>query len=411
MDETDSCLDDNAVSAYLEHQLPEAEVQGVVAHLASCEHCLAIVCAARDDGAAVRNEIDRFVIEDLIGQTSASDTYRARDPRDRCEIVLDVIHVADRDALRAKIAARGLPGLREVLDRDGALLVVRDRGSAPSTSWLALLDHAPARRRRRWPLAVAAALAVAIAAVIVVLATRLSGSSTPPNQLAALNEHDDHHPDRTAALLAELAADHFTDVVRDGRTMLAEVAAPRAEAFEALAIAYVLIDRGDDATATLERLARIDAAEGAIAQADLAAYAGRLDDALARLGARHGPRADALRAELTARRTGDPSPRGEGPWAEHHRAARTAFAATDLATAERELTWCAEHPGQAALAARPSLRLISEVAIELARCKDARHADPRELRAAYQQVVKLAPAAQRDSWTEQARTRLKELAN
>jgi hypothetical protein len=65
----------------------------------------------------------------------------------------------------------------------------------------------------------------------------------------------------------------------------------------------------------------------------------------------------------------------------------------------------------AALAARPSLRFIPEVAFELARCKDARHLAAPELRAAYQQVVKLGVAAQNDSWTEQARARLKALAN
>src|ERR1700710_324116 len=104
MSESSSCLDDNAISAYLEHQLSEAEVDVVVAHLASCEACLTLVCAARSDAPAAPNEIDRFVIEELLGQTATSDTYRVLDPRSRRTVLLDVIHVAEPAALRAKIA-------------------------------------------------------------------------------------------------------------------------------------------------------------------------------------------------------------------------------------------------------------------------------------------------------------------
>lgn len=420
MPETSACLDDNAVSAYLEHQLSAAEVDVVVAHLAACEQCLTVVCAARGDAPAAAREIDRFVIEELIGQTATSDTYRAVDPRSGRTILLDVIHVAEPEVLRAKIAAardarKSCVGpVREVLDQAGRLLVVRDPSSPPSATWVALLDRGTPRRRRWWPLALVTAVLAFGAGVAVVFATRHRVEEpAPPRESAAVPTPfvAGDRADRTAAVLAALAGDRYADVVRDGRAMLAELEAPRPELFEALASAYVLIGRRDDAIATLDRLARIDAGEAAIARADLAAYEGRLTDALAALASHHDSRSDQIRSDVAARGRSTASATGIGGWAEHYQRARTALAANDLVTADTELTWCAQHPGMAALAARPSLRFISEVAFELARCKDARHLATPELRAAYQQVVKLGVAAQNDSWTEHARARLKELAN
>jgi hypothetical protein len=416
MAEPSNCLDDNAVSAYLEHQLSAAELDAVVAHLASCEPCLAIVCAARSDAPAAAREIDRFTIEELIGQTATTDTYRAVDPRSGRTILLDVIHAAEPAALRAKIfAARSakksyVGPVREVLDHADGLLVVRDPSSPPSASWVVMLDRVAPRARRRWPwVAAAVALAAGIAVWFAIRAhgpeaTPARAPVTAPTPLVASDRAD-----RTAAVIAALAGDRYTEVVRDGRAMLAELSAPRSELFEALASACVLIGRRDDALATLDRLARSDAGEAAIARADLAAYEGRLTDARALLGT--DPRSDLIRSELAARGKGAASATGIGEWAEHYRHARAALAANDLVTADTELTWCLQHPGMAALAARPSLRFIPEVAIELARCKDARHLATPELRAAYQQVVRLGVAAQNDSWTEQARARLKELAN
>ena len=329
-----------------------------------------------------------------------------------------MIHVAEPAALRAKIAAardarKSYVGpVLEVLDHAWELLVVRDPSSPPSASWVGLLDRSAPRPRRRWPfIAVAIALVAGVAAWFAI--RRRSPEPTPPRTPATVPTPfvAGDHADRTAAVLAALAGDRYTDVVRDGRAMLAELAEPRAELFEALASAYVLIGRRDDAIATLDRLARIDAGEAAIARADLAAYEGRLTDALAALASHHDSRSDQLRTDVVARGKSTATASGSGGWAEHYQRARTALAANDLASADTELTWCAQHPGMAALAARPSLRFISEVAFELARCKDARHLATPELRAAYQQVVKLGVAAQNDSWTEQARARLKELAN
>lgn len=418
MAETSICLDDNAISAYLEHRLTTSALDAVVAHLASCEPCLTLVCAARSDAAP--QQIDRFVIEELIGQTATTDTYRAVDSRGGRTILLDVIHVAEPAALRTKIAAardgkKSYVGpVREVLDHVSGLLVVRDPSSPPIASWVVMLDRVAPRSGQRLPFVAIAAAVVLAAFGLVLFASRQRGPvPAPPREPVAaptpLVASD--HADRTAAALAALAADRYTDVVSDGRAMLAELTAPRAELFEALAAGYTLVGRRDDAIATLDGLARIDASEAAIARADLAAYEGRLTDALAALGARHDPRSDLVRTELTARRAGEPGASGTGAWADHYRHARTALAANDLVTADAELTWCVEHPGMAALAARPSLRFIPEVAFELARCKDARHLATPELRAAYQQVVKLGVAAQNDSWTEQARARLMELAN
>ena len=412
MAETSNCLDDNAINAYLEHQLSEAELDAVVAHLASCDACLTLVCAARGDAP---REIDRFAVEELLGQTAGTDTYRAVDPRDGRTILLDVIHIAEPAVLRGKIAAARdanksyVGAVREILDHAGGLLVVRDPSSPPTASWVVMLDRVAVQPRRRWPIVVVA-LVVALAAVVTVVVASRDEEPVPRAPVAAPAPFVASHADRTAALIAALADDRYTEVVRDGGAMLAQLTAPRAELFEALASAYILIGRRDDAIATLDRLARTDPDEAAIARADLAAYEGRLTDALAALAPHHDPRSDAIRAELAARRANEAGASGSGAWGEHHQRARAALAANDLVTADAELTWCAQHPGMAALASRPSLRFVPEVAIELARCKDARHVATPELRAAYQQVVKLGVAAQNDSWTEQARARLKELA-
>jgi tRNA A-37 threonylcarbamoyl transferase component Bud32/tetratricopeptide (TPR) repeat protein len=93
-------------------------------------------------------------------------------------------------------------------------------------------------------------------------------------------------------------------------------------------------------------------------------------------------------------------------WLVHERLARAQLAAGEPAAAEHELEWCLAHRGQAAMLSNPSLELLSEVYLELARSEDARHADIGAVRAAYQAVVQLAPAPQHDPWTDEARRRL-----
>ena len=65
-----------------------------------------------------------------------------------------------------------------------------------------------------------------------------------------------------------------------------------------------------------------------------------------------------------------------------------------------------DHRGQAAVVNNPSLELLPEVYLELARAKDAAGAPPADVRAAYQAVADLAPAAQHDPWTDEVRRRL-----
>jgi hypothetical protein len=110
--------------------------------------------------------------------------------------------------------------------------------------------------------------------------------------------------------------------------------------------------------------------------------------------------ADALAAyQGAARILGD-------SWLVHDRLARAQLALGNSADGERELAWCLEHRGQAALVLSPSLSLLPEVVLALARSKDQRHADRAEVRVAYQAAVELAPAAQHDPWTDEAARRL-----
>jgi tetratricopeptide (TPR) repeat protein len=128
---------------------------------------------------------------------------------------------------------------------------------------------------------------------------------------------------------------------------------------------------------------------GALLDGDLALAAHRASDAVA--------------AYREAARLGS-------SWIIHARLARGLLAADQIAEAEHELGWCLAHRGQGALVENPSLSLLPEVYVEVARSADARNADPAHVREAYRAVVDLAPAAQHDPWTELARQRLAALS-
>ncbi|HET9987124.1 MAG TPA: tetratricopeptide repeat protein, partial [Kofleriaceae bacterium] len=108
---------------------------------------------------------------------------------------------------------------------------------------------------------------------------------------------------------------------------------------------------------------------------------------------------DAIAAYKAAARLGD-------GWLIHDRLARAYLGAKQAFDAEQELVWCIDHRGAASLVGNPSLWLLPEVYLELARCKDARGADPKEIRAAYQAFADLAPAPQHDPWSDEVRARL-----
>jgi tRNA A-37 threonylcarbamoyl transferase component Bud32/tetratricopeptide (TPR) repeat protein len=93
-------------------------------------------------------------------------------------------------------------------------------------------------------------------------------------------------------------------------------------------------------------------------------------------------------------------------WLVHARLGSANLAAGKLADAQRELAWCIDHRGQGAIILGPSLALLPEVYLELARAKAAAHAKPDEVRAAYRAVVELGPAAQHDPLTAEAQRRL-----
>ena len=293
-----------------------------------------------------------------------------------------------------------------------------------------------------------------------------------------VKEHPGFEIVRRNLVLAELGNTKLADVLRDGGALLAELPNPSAEAISALASAYELVGRRAEAAATAGKLA---AEVAPIAYADLAAYEGRVREAMAllapRLAAATGNATEHLMTAALALRVGDvPTARAEAlaaqqedtvplayvaasiaiatgetagyaeraqawiaapeadrrmfgqlllgdlattavarkaayvaasrigdSWLVHQRLARAAIASGDPVEAERELTWCLDHRGTAALVFAPSLFLLPEIYLELARSIDHRGGDAR---AAYQAVVDLAPAAHDDPWTNEARSRL-----
>jgi tetratricopeptide (TPR) repeat protein/predicted Ser/Thr protein kinase len=112
-----------------------------------------------------------------------------------------------------------------------------------------------------------------------------------------------------------------------------------------------------------------------------------------------GHAADAVAAYRAAGRI-------EDEWLAHERLARGELAAGDRAGGEHELRWCLDHRGRGALVGNPSLSLLPEVALLYARSLDQRHAAASDVRAAYRVVADLAPAAQHDPWTAEARRHL-----
>jgi len=289
---------------------------------------------------------------------------------------------------------------------------------------------------------------------------------------AAVERYGRHEVVRRNLVIAELGNNQFAEVIRDGAALLADMPGS-AGAAPTLMSAYALAGRRADAAATI---ARINAGLAPHATADLAAYEGRLDDAVASLrekpgevdqmvlahiylrrgdrdkaiaAARVGLREDTMplaylaasvaiaagdttgtfdararawieapesdrrmfghllagdlaraRGNLEAARSAYRAASHIGDsWLVHDRLARGALAANDQVEAERELRWCIDHRGTGALVASPSLFLLPEIYVLY-----ARHA---KTRAAYQAVVDLAPAAQADPWTEEARRALR----
>jgi tetratricopeptide (TPR) repeat protein len=109
--------------------------------------------------------------------------------------------------------------------------------------------------------------------------------------------------------------------------------------------------------------------------------------------------ADALAAYQAAARI-------DASWLTHDRLARGFADAGQDEDAERELRWCLAHRGQASLTDNPSLALLPEVYLQLARLLDRRRAPRDEVRAAYRALAELGPTAQRDPWTDEARRAL-----
>ena len=197
--------------------------------------------------------------------------------------------------------------------------------------------------------------------------------------------------DRHALVIAELGSELLSEAAHDGGALVAESSEPAAEDVRALVAAHALLGHRDQAVRALDRLGEHARAQAAT---ELAIYEGRLDDALAT--------ADPLAREMIlARRGGRTSANGvlearwpdvADDWLVHERRAR---ASLDAGERERELRWCLDHRGRAALL---SLALLPEVYVELARLTGTR--------AAWQAVVELGTTAQGDPWTAEARAHL-----
>jgi len=116
------CLDDNVLTAYLEHLLEPDARRAVEAHLDTCESCLAITCevvrsAVAPVGTPAEASIDRpergttigrYAIRELIGRGGMGTVYLAHDPQLDRLIALKVV----------RTAAFAAPEIRERLSRE-----------------------------------------------------------------------------------------------------------------------------------------------------------------------------------------------------------------------------------------------------------------------------------------------------
>jgi tRNA A-37 threonylcarbamoyl transferase component Bud32/tetratricopeptide (TPR) repeat protein len=105
-----TCLDDDAVSAYIEHRLSAAEQVVFEAHLSICELCLTLVCSAArsDDTVAAespeRARMGRYEIIAKLGEGAMGSVYVAHDPQLDRRVAIKLVR-ADR-AAHAQMHAR-----------------------------------------------------------------------------------------------------------------------------------------------------------------------------------------------------------------------------------------------------------------------------------------------------------------
>jgi len=124
-----TCLDDNAVNAYLEQRLSSEDQARVVEHLSTCDACLEVVCAARPsptvsphdattpadgntapEGSLPRGaKVGRYEIVRIVGRGGMGAVYAAYDPQLDRQVALKVLHSGRRTAsliAEAKALAR-----------------------------------------------------------------------------------------------------------------------------------------------------------------------------------------------------------------------------------------------------------------------------------------------------------------
>ncbi len=107
------CLDDNVLTAYLEHLLAPEARRAVEAHLDTCEECLAITCEVVRSGqpgsaiaTAVAETIGRYEIRDLIGRGGMGAVYVAYDPQLERRIALKIVRTSafEDPKIRARLS-------------------------------------------------------------------------------------------------------------------------------------------------------------------------------------------------------------------------------------------------------------------------------------------------------------------
>ncbi|HUJ63838.1 MAG TPA: protein kinase [Kofleriaceae bacterium] len=207
--------------------------------------------------------------------------------------------------------------------------------------------------------------------------------------------------------LAQQVARGPADNVRDEQLSLARLHLRRGDRKAALAEARAGSGSGDVRHEYLAAAAEIDAGDtqsanerirkwSANAVPEWRLYGKLLEGDLARA---RGRPADALAAYNAASLIG-PS------WLVHDRLARAQAAAGDHAAAANEAAWCIAHRAEIAVFASPSLQLLPETYLLYARELAASHAPADQVAGAWKQLTAIAPDAQRDPITDEARRAL-----
>ena len=149
-----ACPDDNALLAYAERTLPEAERATLGSHIDTCEACLAAVCAIvqtqpAEPGAEAPPTVGRYTLVELLGRGGMGAVYAAHDPQLDRKVALKIVRsprfaeqrVRERLTREARAMARiAHPNVVTVFDAgdldDGVFIAMELVDGDTLTSWL-----------------------------------------------------------------------------------------------------------------------------------------------------------------------------------------------------------------------------------------------------------------------------------